>query len=192
MTSLSASLASVRNELDANTSRLHALVDTMDEAAWRTKPGAGRWSVAECTEHLNITASAYVPLLDNALKEGRARGLTNPGGSNRLGLLGWLLVRYLEPPVRRRRRTMTGPAFMPAMVEPKAKVVTEWEQLHRELISLLGEGDGLALSKIKVPSPFNSKLNYSVYAAYRVLAAHERRHLWQAEQAHEEVRSKAR
>ena len=192
MTSLSESQAALRSELDGTTSRLHVLVDTMDEATWRTKPGEGRWSVAECIEHLNMTSRAYVPLLRDALKQGRARGLTNPGGSNRLGLTGWMMVKYLEPPVRQQRRTRTGPAFMPASVEPKAKVVGEWEQLHREMISILAEAEGLAISKIQMRSPFNSRLSYSVYTAFRVLTAHERRHLWQAEQAREEIRSKAR
>jgi hypothetical protein len=47
MTSLSTSLASIRTELDGTTVRLHGLVDTLDDTAWRARPGTERWSVAE-------------------------------------------------------------------------------------------------------------------------------------------------
>lgn len=192
MTSLSASLAAIRNELDATTSRLHELVDTMDDAAWCAKPSGSRWSVAECVEHLNITSRAYVPLLRDGLRDGRARGLTNPTSNNRLDLFGWLLVRMLEPPVKKKRRMPTPAPFVPASIEPKTKVVGEYEALQRELVGILTEAEGLAISKIKVRSPFNAKLRYSVYSSLRVIATHQRRHLWQAEQVAKEIRSHAR
>ena len=192
MTSLSASLAAIRNELDATTTRLHELVDTMHDAAWRSKPSPSRWSVAECVEHLNITSRAYVPVLRDALRDGRARGLTNPADSNRLDLFGWLLVKMLEPPVKRRRRMPTPAAFVPASIEPRAKVVPEYEALQRELVAILNQAEGLAISKIKVCSAFNAKLRYSVYSSLRVITTHQRRHLWQAEQTAREIRNHAR
>jgi len=192
MTSLSPSLASLRDELDATTAHLHALVDTMDDAVWRARPGDKRWSVAECIEHLNITSRAYLPLLKDALSEGRARGLTDPSSRGRMDFFGRMLVRMLEPPAKRRRRTKTPEPFVPLSIEPKAKVVAEYEELQRGLIALLADAEGLAISKIKVASAFNAKLRYSVYSAFRIIATHQRRHLWQAEQAREAVRAKAR
>jgi len=109
MTTLPPSLASIRDELDATTTRLHALVDTMDDSTWRARPGTDRWSAAECVEHLNMTSRAYLPILRDALRDGRARGLTQAGGSNRMDLMGWFLAKMLEPPVKRMRVT-TSPA----------------------------------------------------------------------------------
>ena len=43
--------------------------------------------------------------------------------------------------------------------------------------------EGLAIDKVKIPSPFNSRVRYSVWSSLVVTAAHERRHLWQAERA---------
>jgi hypothetical protein len=192
MTSLSASLAAIRNELDATTSRLHELIDTMDDATWRSRPSASRWSVAECVQHLNLTSRAYLPLLRDALPDGRARGLTNPDPKSRLDLFGWLLVKMLEPPVKRRRRMPTTAPFIPSSIEPKAQVVAGYEALQREMIAILAAAEGLAISKIKVRSPFNAKLRYSVYSSLRVITTHQRRHLWQAAQAAKEIRSRAR
>jgi DinB superfamily len=192
MTSLSASLAASRNELNANTSRLHALVDTMDDATWRARPSADRWSVAECIEHLNLTSRAYVPVLRDALRDGRARGLTNPAASNRVDLFGWLLVKSMEPPVRRRRRMKTPAPFVPPAIEPRERAVSEYEALQQALIGVLTEAEGLAISKIKLRSPFNARIRYSVYSALRIITAHQRRHLWQAEQTRAALRASAR
>jgi hypothetical protein len=32
-------------------------------------------------------------------------------------------------------------------------------------------------------SPFDSRVRYNLFSAFRIIAAHQRRHLWQAEQA---------
>jgi hypothetical protein len=184
----SSTRASLHAELNATTQRLHTLVDAIEETSWRTPPAQGRWSVAECVEHLNMTSRAYIPLLGDALRDGRARGLTNAGGSNRMDLMGWFLAKMLEPPVKRMRVTTSEPFATPSVV-PRADAVAEYEALQRTLIGILDQADGLALSKIKLASPFNAKMRYSVYSAYRVIAAHQRRHLWQAEQAREAVRT---
>jgi hypothetical protein len=39
------------------------------------------------------------------------------------------------------------------------------------------------LNRVMVASPFNARLRYNAYAAYLVLASHQRRHIWQAERA---------
>lgn len=192
MTSLSQSLASLRNELDATTARLHALADTLDDGTWRARPSPQRWSAAECVEHLNMTSRAFLPSLRDAVKEARARGLTNPGSANGVNLLGRLVLRMQEPPVKRRRRMKTTKPFEPIHVGPKSDAIKEYEKLQRELIYLLVDADGLAISKVKVASPFLPRLRYSAYFALRVIPGHQRRHLWQAEEAVKDVRAAGR
>ena len=38
--------------------------------------------------------------------------------------------------------------------------------------------------------PFDSRVKYNVYSAFLIVAAHQRRHLWQAEQAIDSLRKK--
>ena len=40
----------------------------------------------------------------------------------------------------------------------------------------------LALDQAQIVSPFGEKVKYNLYAAFVPIAAHLRRHLWQAEQ----------
>jgi hypothetical protein len=191
MTSLSPSLAALRDELGDTTRRLHALVDPLDDSVWGRRPAEGRWSVAECVEHLNLTSRAFVPLLREALRDGRSRGLTTPQTAHRLDLMGWFLVRGNESRDRR-SRMKTPPPFVPAAVEAKAPVVRAYEELQGELVRIVVDAEGLALGKIKVTSPFNARLRYSAYSALRVIASHQRRHIWQAEQALAAIRAAAR
>jgi hypothetical protein len=53
--------------------------------------------------------------------------------------------------------------------------------LQGELLVRLERGAGLALDRQPVVSAFNARLRYNLYAAFCVLTAHQRRHLWQAE-----------
>jgi hypothetical protein len=192
MASLSPSLATIRDELDAASAQLRALAQAASDDAWRTRPDAGHWCVGECVQHLNMTSHAYLPILTVALLEARTNGATAARDSNRLDFVGWLLWKSCGPPKRRLIKMKTADSFVPASIEPKAKVLAEFEEYQARLLALLANANGLALSKIKVQSPFKSSVRYNIYSAFRIIAAHERRHLWQAERARDAVRAAAR
>lgn len=176
---LPSKLASVRDELRETTSRLHRLVDTLDETTWGRSPRSGKWSVARCVEHLNMTSSAYLPVLRAALKDARAQGRIARNPAYELDFWGWLLVKSIEPPPRFRMKTPDP--FVPPTIEPKEKVLREYDDLQGELVALLDDAADLALGKIKIISPFNANIRYSAYSAFRVIPCHQRRHIWQAE-----------
>ncbi|MDP2497291.1 MAG: DinB family protein, partial [Candidatus Palauibacterales bacterium] len=46
---------------------------TPEQLSWRPEPDA--WSIAECLDHLVRTGEAYLEVLDEAIEEGRGRGL---------------------------------------------------------------------------------------------------------------------
>jgi hypothetical protein len=172
-------LASIRDQLNDTATRLHRLVDTLDETMWGRRPSEGKWSAARCIEHLNITSRAYIPVLQDALKDARARGLVAKTPSYELDFWGWLLVKSIEPPPRFRMKTPD--AFVPPTIDPKEKVLREYDAHQGELIALLEEAADLRLDKIKIVSPFNGRIKYHAYSAFRIIASHQRRHIWQAE-----------
>jgi hypothetical protein len=51
------------------------------------------------------------------------------------------------------------------------------------LMESLHAADGVALDRATIISPFNRRLRYNLLSMFAILAAHERRHLWQAERA---------
>jgi hypothetical protein len=72
---------------------------------------------------------------------------------------------------------------VPVDVGPPAQVLPSFVAAQDVLIESLHAADGVALDRATIISPFNRRLRYNLLSMFAVLAAHERRHLWQAEQA---------
>lgn len=159
--------------------RLHRLERIVAPDEWSFRADRLRWSVAECVAHLNLTARAYLPLIDHALAE--ARQLDQPAPRRfRHGVVGWLLWRTMGPPVRVRTRTL--PAFVPPADTPAGELVAEFERLQDAQVARLRAADGLPIHRVQVTSPFNARVRYSLFSCFAILARHQHRHLWQAEQ----------
>lgn len=60
--------------------------------------------------------------------------------------------------------------------------------MHREAIRYIESSSGLDLARVKVQSPFVARLRYPLGFSFELLAAHERRHLWQAAQTRKSIR----
>ena len=73
-------------------------------------------------------------------------------------------------------------SYIPNGVEPRADVLRKFEELQRQMIELVESVDGLALCEIKISWPVFVPIKYNMFASLKVLPAHQRRHLWQAEQ----------
>ncbi|HKV62146.1 MAG TPA: DinB family protein [Candidatus Acidoferrum sp.] len=143
-------------------------------------PGRGCWSAAECIAHLNLSNRAYLSLLDSAIEELRKKKLSSDGPF-RLNWNARLLKYWLEPPSR--LRLPTGAGFQPAAVKDADAALGEFQAIGKELEEKLNSARGLALDQIKIISPFAENMKYNAYSAFVLIAAHNRRHLWQAEQA---------
>lgn len=172
-------MIALKEELQQAGERLRRLCQGLDEATWARRPASGGWSIAECVTHLNITSERYIPLLDDAMREARAKGLEGQGPFPR-GFVGWALLRHLEPPYRIVRTKTTAP-FQPVRVSTMAETLEHFDYLQQELQARIDRSAGLALDRIRIASPFNENVKYNLYVAFAVLPTHQRRHLWQAE-----------
>lgn len=152
----------------------------LDRPTFNRRPSPGRWSVGECLEHLNASARLYLPVLTEAIEDGLARGLTTMRRDGRT-ILGRLAVWSQEPPPRFRRGTW--PELEPEPDLDPADVVADFEALHEELIVRINESGGLDRKKIRVRSVLDRRLRLSLDDWFCFLAAHARRHLWQAADA---------
>ena len=173
-------------ELNEATARARRLVESTEPRLFTVRPHPSSWSASECIAHLNISTESFLPVLHEAIEGARRRGLT--GGRLSMDWLGAILRWFLEPPVRKRVKT-TAP-FVPRAVRAKAESLAEFSMLQLKLMDLLHQARGLAVSRVKIISPFDKRVRYNVYSAFRITAAHQRRHLWQAEQAVEALRQR--
>lgn len=182
MPELESPITKIRAQLDGNVRAVRQLAaaHTTAELVRRTDPT--RWSIAEHVEHMSLTTEAYLPLLASATSELRERGLRS-NGPFRGTWTGRLLAWMLEPPVRMRVKSTAE--FVPGPTVDPARVAERFAALQRELTDFVKTLDGLALDRARVASPFNARVRYDVWSALRIIAVHQRRHLWLAERAGE-------
>lgn len=178
------SIAELLSELEAATSRARSLIETTDGRLFTVRPDSLRWSAAECLAHLTLTSEKFIPVLRTAIEDGRKRGLTSTAAP-KMDLVGRFMRWFLEPPMR--SRVKTAAPFVPRSTRAKAEAFAEFAARQTEIAALLGEAKDLDLSSIKIVSPFDSRVKYNLYSAFKIITAHERRHLWQAERTLEEV-----
>ena len=175
---LSPQLEQIRREVEEASARARKLVAGLTDDQLRRRPAPGRWSVAECLVHLSKSAEVNLPRVDAALDEARERNLRGDGPYH-LDFVGGLLKWSLEPPYRMKVKT-TAP-FEPQDVEP-AQALPRFLASQAEILARVDRAPGLALDQVKITSAFNSKVRYNAFAAFHIMLAHVRRHLWQAEQ----------
>ena len=175
-------LEEVEKELNEATRRAWTLVQSTDARLFTVRPHPSSWSAAECISHLSISTQSFLPVLGAAIEDARKRGLVTKGnGKLKMDVLGRVLRWFLEPPIR--TKTKTSAPFVPRSVRAKAEAFGEFASLQQKLAELLLAARGLDLTKVKIISPFDKRVKYNVFSAFRIVVAHERRHLWQAEQA---------
>jgi len=176
---LPAQLALVKEELLYARERAHAVCKGLDATTWAARPAPDAWAIGECLTHLNITSERFIPLIDEAIRDGRARKVEGHGPFGK-GLIGWALQRFLEPPYKMKTKTPAG--FVPASVAPMPETLERFDYLQQEVQGRIDRSAGLALDRLRLVSPFDARAKYNLFAAFCLIATHQRRHLWQAEQ----------
>ena len=140
------------------------------------RPQPGRWSVAECLDHLARTTEVFLPSIAAAIASA-----PGPTANRRLraGTVASLLMRSLEPPYRLKHK-------VPARLAPQNQdFPLAWSTFLNSQVHLLRavrSAGGFAIDVVKIKSPVCARVSYNAFGALGILAVHERRHLWQAEQ----------
>jgi hypothetical protein len=180
MTTTSNRVHSLIAELRKSSRHAEKMFESHTMGQLQHRPGEGRWSAAVCIAHVNLSNRGYLSSLDTAIRD--LRGKAFPAKSTfHLNWNARLLKYWLEPPSR--LRPPTSAPFKPLPVRDSEVVFREFLSLEKELEEKLDSARALALDSVKINSPFAEKMKYNCYSAFVLIAAHNRRHLWQAEQA---------
>jgi hypothetical protein len=176
-------LEALRGEFDAIAADANGLLAPLSDVRFYWSPAPEQWSVAQCVEHLNVTARNYLPLLDDSIANAKRWGVYGNGPFN-YGWLGPWFVRSMEPPARRRHKA--PPIFQPTPQSAPPRKRTDIEAAFRgyqvQFVDRLRQANGVDLAKARVRSPASRWLRLPLGSAFALMAAHERRHLWQARQ----------
>jgi hypothetical protein len=177
MTQENRPISQLLEKIQAIESRADALTAGLNDPSFAWSPEPGRWSVGECLEHLNLTAQAFLPLLDRAIDNGVPT--QEPAAAIRPGLLGRGFIYILEPPTK-------GRVNAPKSVRPPRElsmttVTTRFNDAHKELADRVRRAQSIELNRTKMRHPAIPVVRFSVGEIFEIVLAHERRHLWQAE-----------
>lgn len=157
----------------------------LDSYSFFQRPSENTWCVAECYSHLINFGEIYLDTIREAL-DGDIRTLSDgeTEGEFRPRLLWRTVVAFFEPPYRIKVGTFAP--FEPDGVSDvtKEEIIENFTDLQDRFIAQLenAEHQRLDLTSIKVRNPIFSFLKMTPAECYAVADAHQRRHLWQAEQ----------
>ncbi len=173
----SGELADYQRQFQAIKQDARELVAGMSEKALAWRPEPGRWSIGENLEHLNLVGERYLKAIDECIAGARKQGLFS-SGPFRYAFFSTLLAQGTEPPPCRKLRT-TRAVTPPGNFSPIA-ALPAFLHLQDQLVERLERAEGLDLARVTLVSPLMRRLRHSLGPAFAFVAAHERRHLWQA------------
>ena len=167
-------LASISQQLSASSERAQSLFAGLTDAQLTQHPPKGGWSIAECVAHLNRSNEVYSGIFDTNFPR-----TPKGNGPFKMELKARLLRWILEPPYRHGVKTIA--MFEPVVASP-GQTLAEFLASNEKMMDYCRQADGLALDQVQIASPFKETMRYNLYSALELIATHQRRHLWQAEQ----------
>jgi hypothetical protein len=168
--------AAIAHQIEQLTKELRILVLGRTKTKLMTRLEPGSWCVAECLDHLTQTTRAFLPAISEAVA--RAPKLAT-NRRLRTGILPSLFIRNLNPPYHIRFKVL------PRLAPQNPDSDTAWAsflQSQSELAAVLNSAAGLAIDKVRIKAPVYARISYNIYGAFRMLAAHQSRHVWQISQ----------
>ena len=160
---------------DADTRARQLLAGVTDrQANWRPDNGAA-WSIAACLEHMAITNNSYLAALQDSVHRAKS-------GHVPFAPAGWFSRYFLkkaEPPV-------TIKIKAPAKIQPPdninpAEALAHFVASNEAVSQFAASTAGLNLGGVRFKNPFIRGLNFTIATGLLIIAAHNRRHLWQAD-----------
>ena len=130
-----------------------------------------------CSWTFRLFASLLIPRIEEAIRRGRDGGLVGSGPFE-YSWPGRMFVESLQPSPRIKIRTMK--LYTPRRDVSKEEIVSRFSRFQGEYLRLLEDARGLDLARIKVVSPANRLLRFSLGIWLAASVAHEQRHVEQA------------
>ncbi|HZS49107.1 MAG TPA: DinB family protein [Blastocatellia bacterium] len=173
-------LQSYWNQFEALKKEAQLLAKDLTFYQFNWSPVAERWSIAECLDHINITGHKSIPTIEALINQARTQKLTSDGPFRHGWIGNMIFVKFNEPPPKIRVKTSKN--YRPSGSRFVNNVIQDFLYVQNQLQILIHSSNGLDIAKVKAPSPTIKTIKLSLGQWYAFLAAHARRHVWQARQ----------
>ena len=128
------------------------LMSGLSDAQFNWQPGPDRWSMGGCFDHLNKSAAGlFMPTIDRALADARARNIRSDGPFAYPLLERWF-VKTSDAPAKMKFKAQKK--FQPAPPLSVDQVRAEFLRWQDELRKRLRDSDGYDIQRVKQPFPF--------------------------------------
>lgn len=164
-----------------------SFLSSLSGGHFRMSPAPGRWSPAECFDHLLHFNRNYLRTMREA-DEAHDPGTSSAGAPRKEAFRPRLLARwtvtFFEPPYRMKVKTLKP--FKPGGAEglDLEEIRSDYLEQQKTFIERLRRDlrEQRDLERVGVRHPLFSWIRMSPVECYAIVLAHQRRHLWQARQ----------
>jgi DinB superfamily len=171
-------LEAAATQFEATKHEARALAGTLTDPQLNWRSAADAWSIGQCLQHLATSSDAVLDAIDRAITTARERAWRAPEPS-RYGWFTRWMVSSMEPPPKRRMRTFG--IFLPVDAAlSREGLLDELSAARDRLLERTRSAAGLDLRRAVVVSPVTRLFRLPLGGYLAFLAAHDRRHVWQA------------
>jgi hypothetical protein len=178
---LPAALQTLIDQIDACEADAERLVTDLDDDGvnWvpPAQPGASRWSVAQCLNHLILMNEFYLRGWSEAVSDAEAGG-RGPFTGLRPTPFGRWFVRSLEPPARFKTKAIAEATPAPRFA--RAGLVEQYRGSHEVYRQLVRASAAIDVNRVVRHNPILKMVRMRLATVLMIIPAHDRRHLWQA------------
>lgn len=171
------SLPEIRIQVDALAREADANFGALDARQLNWRPAESRWSVAQCFAHLLKANQLMFQAMDHALNEAHPATIWQ-----RMPivptLFGQLLIRSQSPSTR--GKYSAPRTARPGTSDIAPDIIEQFVEEHRDALRRLETIEEQRASRTVMTSPFIRIVVYSVLDGWRLIVAHDWRHVEQA------------
>jgi len=166
-------------ELERQSAQVATLAAGLSELTLNWQPSPQSWSIGQCLDHLVLINGMMLDAMRASVEENRDQLKPRQGPIEaQSAFMRWYLG-FSEPPPR--RKILAPKKIAPSSRIP-AGIVPAFNAAQRRITAFVEEFGSADLSEITYKVGFLPVVWLSVDTGLALIAAHNRRHLWQAEQ----------
>jgi len=179
-------LPDLLDRIDAVSEKVRTAFHGLDAERLNLRPGPGVWSVAQVLDHLIVINESYYPLVEK-LRAGDLHLSWATRWTFYVQRMGSLLLRSVDP--ARRRKMKTFPIWEPSADPLPGDIVPTFLAHQEAFKAFMRSCQDLMQENAVIHSPANRLIVYSLADAFRILVTHEERHLAQALEILDQIRT---
>ena len=153
-------------------------IGDLNDDQFNLRPQEKSWSVAECFDHLNTTWDLYKDRIQTSIEENKSNDAKN-NDNYKPRFLFKKSTTIMEPPYKFKMKTFD--MFIPNEKLGKDETLEQFNKGIDMYFELIERSENIDIKRAIVISPVSSRIKFQLGELFPFLAAHARRHIWQAE-----------